>query len=83
MCRSGSDSLSSPLVQIFTSTSCRLLFAAGENAQIMVATVLKYSACGSDFALLNSVFVLFVSIVVTMGTNRRHYIWSNLRISVF
>ena len=29
------------LVQVFTSTACRLLFIAGENAQLMVVTVLK------------------------------------------
>jgi len=36
-----SNSVSSPLVQIFTSTACRLLFIAGKNAQLMVVTMLK------------------------------------------
>ena len=31
-------------VQIFISVACRLLFTAGENAQLMVVTVLKNSA---------------------------------------
>ena len=39
-----SDSGSPPLVQIFMSVGCRLLFFAGENAQLIVVTVLKYSA---------------------------------------
>ena len=38
-----SDSGSPPLVQIFMGTACRLLFIIGENAQLMVLTVLKNS----------------------------------------
>ena len=38
-----SDSRSSLLVQIFTSMARRFLFIAGENAQLMVVTVLKNS----------------------------------------
>ena len=36
-----SDNGSPPLVQIFTSSACKLLFIAGKNAQLMVVTVLK------------------------------------------
>ena len=38
-----SDLRSSPLVQVLTCMACRLLFIAGENAQLMVATMLKNS----------------------------------------
>ena len=38
-----SDSGSPPLLQIFTSPACRLLFIAGENAELMVVAVLKMS----------------------------------------
>ena len=32
---------SSPLVQVLTSMACRLLFIAGQNASLMVVTVVK------------------------------------------
>ena len=35
------DSGSPPLVQIFMSAACRLLFMAGKNAQLMMVTMLK------------------------------------------
>ena len=38
---SNSDSVSAPLVQISMSRACRLLFIAGEVAQVMVVTVEK------------------------------------------
>ena len=34
---------SPPLVQTFMSTACRLLFITGENAELMVVTLLKNS----------------------------------------
>jgi len=37
----GSDCGSPPLVQIFLSRSCRFLSSTGENAQLMVVTMLK------------------------------------------
>ena len=37
------ERLSNLLEQIFASTACRLLFIAGENAELMVVTVLKNS----------------------------------------
>ena len=41
---SGNNDIGSPLVvQILTSTACRLLFIAGENAELMVVTTLKNS----------------------------------------
>jgi len=41
---SSGDSGSHPLVQIFTSMGCRLLFVAGEIAQLLVVSMLKKSA---------------------------------------
>ena len=42
---SGDSNSGSPLLeQVMMSTVFRLLFIAGENAQVMVVTVLKYSA---------------------------------------
>jgi len=40
---SSGDSGSPPLVQMFMSTECRLLFTAAENAQLIVVTMLKNS----------------------------------------
>jgi len=42
------------------------------------ACVEKIVFCNWEFALSKSVFVLFVSIVVSMEINRRHYFLSNL-----
>jgi len=39
----------------------------------------KMVFCSQEFALSNSVIVLFVSIVVSMEINRRHYFRSGLR----
>ena len=39
--------------------------------------------CSEEYALSNSVIVLFVSIVVSMEINRRHYFWSGLRTYIF
>ena len=55
-----SDSGSPLLVQMFTSAACKLLFIAGENAQLMVVTIEKKMFCNLEFALSNSVIVLFV-----------------------
>jgi len=63
-----SDSGSPPLVQIFTSAACRLLFITGKNAQLTMVTVLK----NSEFALSKSVIVLFISVVISTKINRRH-----------
>jgi len=43
----------------------------------------KIIFCSSWFALTNSVIVLFVSVVVFMEINRRHYFQSNLHNFVF
>lgn len=71
-----SDSGSPLLVQMFTSAACKLLFIAGENAHLMVVTIEKKMFCNLEFALSNSVIVLFV--LVSMEIIRRHYFWSNL-----
>ena len=39
----------------------------------------KIVFCSWEIALLNSVIVLFVSVVVSTEIDRRHYFWSNLR----
>jgi len=72
------DSGSPSLVQIFRSVACRLLFIAGKNAQLMVVTMLKIVFCSWEVALSNSALVLFVAIVVSMETNRKHYFRSDL-----
>jgi len=71
------NSGSPALVQIFLSMAWRLLFIAGENAQPVMVTML-IKPCSLEFALSNSVTVLFISVVVSMEINRRHYCWSNL-----
>ena len=75
---SSSNSGPPSLVQIFASAACRLLFITTENAHLMVVTVLKIVFCILEFALSNSVTVLFVSGVVSMEINRRHYFWRDL-----
>ena len=74
----GSKSGSALLVEKFTSTACRLLFMAGENAELMMVTVEKLVLYSREFSLLNSVIVLFESVVVSVEINRRHYFQSNL-----
>ena len=53
------------------STACRHLFISGEIAQLIVVTMLNNSVA-DNFALSNSVIVLFVSVVVSMEINKRH-----------
>ena len=43
VCFSSGDCGSPPLVQVFTNAACRLLFIAGENAELMVVSMLKTS----------------------------------------
>ena len=66
------------LVQIFMSMACKLLFTTGENAYLMVMAMLKNSLLSQEFALSNTVIVLFVSVAVSMEIDRRHYFWSDL-----
>jgi len=42
-CFSSGDSGSPPLVQIFVSSACRLLFIAGESTLLVVVTMLEKS----------------------------------------
>jgi len=42
----------------------------------MVVTILEFCSC--EFALQNSVILLFVSIVVSVETKRRHYFRSDI-----
>ena len=43
----------------------------------------KTGLCSQEFALPNSVTVLFLSAVASMGRNKRHYFRSNLRLVLF
>ena len=63
--------------------SCRFLRAwharfCSSLAKMHSLWWLKKSTCGWEFALLNSVFVLFVCVVVSTEINRWHYFWSDL-----
>ena len=71
-----SNNGSPPVVQMFMSTPCRLLFIADENSWWWLYS--KIVVCTWEFALSNSVIVLFVSIVVSMEINRRHHFQGDL-----
>jgi len=79
-----SNSRLPPLVQTFTRMDCRLLFITGENALLMVVNAMKnvfcfvLFFCGWEFDLSNNVIEIFLSVVVSMEMNVRHYFWSNL-----
>jgi len=62
------------LVQIFMSAACRLLLFADESAQLIVMRMF----CSWEFAVSNSVIVLFASVVASVWINRKHYFWSDL-----
>jgi len=65
---SGDSNSGSPLLmQIVTSTACKLLFI------LFIANGGDYAEKLCFVALSNSVIVLFVSVVVSMEINRRHY----------
>lgn len=70
-----SDSGLPPLVHIFMSAACRLLFIAGKNEELLVATVLT-KCCIAENLILN--ILLIVSVVVSMKTNKSHYFQSSL-----
>jgi len=66
-------------VHIFISAAWRLLFINGEKAELMLVNMLKIKVvCGWEFALSNSVIVLFVSVGISMEIKRRHYFQSDL-----
>mgnify|MGYP001856524073 CR=1 FL=1 len=52
-----------------------------EHAQLMAASMLKKVFFSWEFTLSNSVIVLFIAVVVSMETNRRHYFQSDLHIN--
>jgi len=52
----------------------------GNNTELMVGLCWKIVFCRWEFALSNSVIVLFVAVVVSMEVNERHYIWSELHV---
>lgn len=68
-----------PLMRIFTSAACRLLFVTGKNAQLMVVELCwKSLFCSWEFALSVSVTMLFLPAVVSLKINWRHCLWSNI-----
>ena len=70
---SGGSSGSLPLVQIFTSIACRLWCKCIANGG---GLCWKIWFCSWEFALSNSVILLYVSVVVPMEINRKNYFWS-------
>ena len=79
--RGDSNSGSCPLVQIFMSTACRLLFITGENAWLMVVAMLKKCFVAED--LLFQIVLLCSFVVVVPWKHRRHYFLSNLCVCVW
>ena len=67
-----SNSWSRPLVQIFMSTACRLLFIVSENTYFMVVKMLTNSVLQLRIrsGLSNSVILLTVSVVVPKEISR-------------
>lgn len=70
------------LVQTVMSTACRPLFIAGENAVLMVVTVLKKTFCSREFSWSDIVTVLLVSVVVPLGISRKCFFWSDLHTAI-
>jgi len=64
-------------VQVFESEAYRLFVITGRNASLMVVAMLIIAFCSWEFSIWNSV-VIFVSVVVSMEFNRRHYFWNGL-----
>lgn len=56
----------------------RLLLVMGKNALSMLATMLKNSFRGWEFALSRSIIVPFMTVVVSTQINRKHYFQGNL-----
>ena len=73
------DNGSPPLVKIVIRMAFRFLFIPGENVYLTIVTMLKNSFLMWRICS-NSVIRLFVSFVVSMEINRRHYFWSDLHI---
>ena len=70
------DSGSPPLVHIFMSLECGLLFNAGKNAQLIMVTVLKNNVF---YLRIYQIVCCALSIcVVSTEIYRRHYFQSNL-----
>lgn len=67
-------------MKIFTRVACRPLFIAGKNAELMVATMLKNSIWQLRSCSVQYVIVLFVSVLVSVEINRRHYLRSDLHL---
>ena len=62
-----SNTGSLPLVQIFMGAACSILFITGENAWLMVAGIFKtIMFCSCEFALSNSVIMMFISVVISL-----------------
>lgn len=74
---SSGDNGSPPLVQIFTSVTRRLLLSLVRVRSYLWWLCWKTVICSWEFVLLNSIIMLFGS-VVTMEINKRHYFQNNL-----
>jgi len=76
--KGNSDSGSAPLVHIFTSVSCRLLFITGHWCKCIddAGDYVEKVFYSWEFALAKSVIVLFISVAVFIEINRRHYFWT-------
>jgi len=59
-------------MQMALSVACRLLFIIGENAYLIIMTMLKNSVAEN---------LLFVSVSVSMDINSRYYFESNLYVT--
>ena len=57
-------------MQILMSMAYKLLFICGKNVKLMLVTVNKIVFCSSEFALSNSVTVLFVSVTESQGPRK-------------
>ena len=75
VCFSSGDSGSPPLVQIFRSMACRLLFIIVKNALVSVVTMLKKSVLQQN---LLCQLPWQRSVVVPMEIKRRHYFWNDV-----
>ena len=77
---SGESGSGAPLlVQILMSAARRLLFIAGQNAQLMVVAMSKNSVLLLRIFSIKQCYLLFVSVVVSMEINRWRYFWSDPR----
>ena len=61
----------------FYKRSMQALLIGGKNAELMVGMCQKRVFCSREFALSNSVILFFVTVVVSMETNRKRGFWND------